>query len=162
MASQVSVLWEQIPRFLRNALISLPTFLGDLGLLVVLVRYLHLDYLLATIIAFLAANLLSYLLARRLVFAGSRRGLEAGCVYFLAIAALSALMLTPLMWVLVGVFHFDYLLSRILAAGIVGVGGYSLNLIFNFRVAMTGTRATQQGSISAGGVLRKSNDRTGK
>ena len=145
MTSQVSALWEQIPRFLRNALISLPTFLGDLGLLVVLVRYLHLDYLLATIIAFLTANMLSYLLARRLVFAGSRRGLKAGFVYFLAIAALSALMLTPLMWMLVGVFRFDYVLSRILAASIVGVGGYLLNLLFNFRVAVTAAQATPKG-----------------
>jgi putative flippase GtrA len=132
---QVSAHWERLPRFLRNALISFPTFVCDLVLLVFLVRYVHLGYLPATVVAFLTANVASYILARTLVFPESRRGLRAGFVYFLAIAAFSTLMLTPLMWVLVGVFHFYYVVSRILAASIVGVGGYLLNLLFNFRVA---------------------------
>ena len=127
--------WGQTPRFARNAAISLPTFLLDLGLLFLLVRRAHLDYLLATIVAFLIANGVSYFLARRLVFVGTKRGMRAGFVYFLAIAALSAFAVTGLMWLAVSVCHFEVISSRVGAAGIVGIGGYLLNLMLNFRVA---------------------------
>jgi putative flippase GtrA len=127
--------WGHAPRFARNAAISLPTFIFDLGLLFLLVRRAHLDYLIATVVSFLVANGLGYFLARWLVFAGTKRGLSAGLVYFLAIAALSAFAVVFLMWLSVSVFHFDVILSRIAASGIVGVGGYLLNLMVNFRVA---------------------------
>ena len=127
--------WGQAPRFARNAAISLPTFIFDLGLLFLLVRRTHFDYLIATVVSFLVANGLGYFLARWLVFAGTKRGLSAGLVYFLAIAALSAFAVVFLMWLSVSVFHFDVILSRIAASGIVGVGGYLLNLMVNFRVA---------------------------
>jgi putative flippase GtrA len=126
--------WGQAPRFVRNAAISAPTFLIDLGLLFLLVRRVHLDYLVATIVSFLVANALGYFLARRLVFVGTTRGVRAGLIYFLAIAALSGCALTPLMWLLVTVLHFGVILSRIGAAIIVGLGGYLLNLTVNFRV----------------------------
>ncbi|MDQ2860599.1 MAG: GtrA family protein [Pseudomonadota bacterium] len=131
------VAWGQAPRFVRNAAISLPTFLFDLGLLFLLVRRAHLDYLVATVAAFLVANGLSYFLARWLVFAETKRGMRAGFIYFLAIATLSAITVAFMMWLSVSVFHFDLILSRIGAASIVGVGGYLLNLMLNFRVART-------------------------
>lgn len=127
--------WGKVPRFARNAAISLPTFLLDLGLLFLLVRRAHLDYLLATVVSFLIANGLSYFLARWLVVVGTKRGMRAGFVYFLVIAALSAFAVTGLMWLAVSVFHFEVISSRIGAAGFVGIGGYLLNLLLNFRVA---------------------------
>jgi putative flippase GtrA len=141
--------WGQAPRFIRNALISLPTFLIDVGLLFLLARQAHLNYLAATVVSFLVANGLGYFLARWLVFAGTNRGLRVGLVYFLAIAMLSALALMPLMWLSVSVFHLDVIVSRILTAAIVGIGGYLLNLVFNFRVASTrGGAAVARGPIA--------------
>lgn len=129
------IAWERAPRFLRNAVISLPTFLIDLGLLYVLVHQAHVHYLVATIAAFLVANSLGYFLARWLVFAGTKRGVRSGLVYFLAIAAVSALALTPLMWVAVSLLHIEVILARVISASLVGIGGYLLNLMFNFRLA---------------------------
>jgi putative flippase GtrA len=126
-----------MPRFVRNAVTSLPTFLLDLGLLFLLVQRGHLNYLVATVIAFLIANGLGYFMARWLVFAETKRGVSTGLVYFLAIAAISAFALTPLMWLGVSVLHVDVIVSRIVAATIVGVGSYLANLMFNFRVART-------------------------
>lgn len=88
----------------------------------------------ATIIAFLVANGLGYFLARWLVFEGTERGVRAGLVYFLAIAAFSAFAVTALMWVSVSRLHIEVILSRILSAIIVGVCGYLMNLVFNFRL----------------------------
>lgn len=133
--ARVQAAWGRAPRLVRNAAISLPTFLIDLGLLLLLLRAGHVNYLAATLASFLVANGLGYFLARWLVFLGTKRGLRAGLVYFLAIAALSALALTPLMWLLVSVLHVEIILSRIVAATVVGLGGYVLNLMFNFRVA---------------------------
>ncbi|HEY1753150.1 MAG TPA: GtrA family protein [Caulobacteraceae bacterium] len=134
-AARLLAAWERAPRFVRNAAISLPTFLLDLALLYLLVRRAHVDYLIATTVSFLVANGLGYFLARWLVFAGTRRGVRAGLVYFLAIAALSAFALTPLMWLAVSVLHVEIILARVGAASIVGVGAYLLNLMVNFRVA---------------------------
>ena len=134
---QVSDAWRGTPRFLRNVAISLPMFLVDLGLLYGLVHWVRMDYLAATVVAFLAANLVSYFLARRLVFKGTRRGVKTGLVYFVAISALSAFALTPLMWLFVSVFHVELIVSRIATASIVGLGGYLLNSAFNFRVSET-------------------------
>ena len=134
LTKAVSVAWGAAPRFFRNAAISFPTFLLDLGLLFLLTQRVHLNYLLATVLSFLISNGLNYFLARRLVFTGTKRGLRAGLVYFLVIAALAAVTLTPLMWLLAGVCHLDVLLSRTIAAIIVGVGGYLMNLVLNFRV----------------------------
>jgi putative flippase GtrA len=133
--SGIAFAWGHAPRFVRNAAISLPTFLIDLGLLSLLVRIAHLNYLIATGVAFLVANGLGYFLARWLVFTGTKRGVRAGLAYFLAIGALSALALAPLMWLSVDVFHLDIILSRLITASIVGVGGYLLNSMLNFRLA---------------------------
>ena len=118
------VAWGQAPRFARNVAISLPAFLFDLGLLFLLVRHAHLDYLVATVVSFLVAH---------------------GLSYFLAIAVLSAFAVTALMWLSVSVLHFEVIFSRIAAASIVGVGGYLLNLMVNFRVARTQVEAPRLG-----------------
>jgi putative flippase GtrA len=132
---RVSEAWGRTPRFFRNVAISLPTFLIDLSLLYVLVQLFHLEYLASTVISYLIANVLAYFLQRRLVFADTKRSVRLGLVYFLAIATVSALALTPLMWLFVSRFHIEIIVSRIAAASIVGFGGYLLNLVFNFRVA---------------------------
>ena len=75
------LVWEQAPRFVRNAATSLPTFLLDLGLLFWLVSRLHIDYLLATIVSFLVANGLGYFAARWLVFGETKRGVRDGSWY---------------------------------------------------------------------------------
>ena len=135
LRARAAMAWGGVPRFIRNVLVSAPTFLVDIGLLFLLVRVAHLNYLVAVVVAFLAANGLSYVLARRLVFGETRRGVRAGLIYFFAIAALSAVALIPLMWLFVSLFHLDIIVSRVAAASLVGAGGYLLNLLFNFRVA---------------------------
>src|ERR1700722_16293141 len=75
---QISMAWKRAPRFVRNAAISLPTFLLDLGLLFLLVQRAHMGYLAATILSFLVGNGLSYFLARWLVFSETKRGFRAG------------------------------------------------------------------------------------
>lgn len=126
--------WHRLPRFVRNALVSLPTFLLDLALLYLLVRRAHLPYLAGTLVAFFVSNVLGYLLSRRFVFEETTRPLGSGLVYFLIIAMLSAAGLTPLMWLFVTGLHLELIWSRIAAACIVGTAGYLLNLIFNFRI----------------------------
>lgn len=130
----LSTAWARAPRFIRNVAVSFPTFLFDLGLLWLLVRRAHIDYLVATIVAFLIANGISYFLARRLVFGETRRGVGVGLIYFLIVAAAGVGALTPMMWLFVTVFHIEIIVSRIASASIVGVGGYLVNLILNFRV----------------------------
>ena len=131
--SRVAVAWARTPRFVRNVLVSMPTFLLDLGLMVGLVQYVHLDYRPATILSFFVTHIIGYVLVRRLVFAESGRGPMSGLVYFLAIAATGVLLITPLMWLLVSAFHVEYVVSRVVAGVIVGLGGYLVNRYGIFR-----------------------------
>jgi putative flippase GtrA len=124
--------WLGLPRFVRNTLVSLPTFLVDISLLLVLVRLLSVNYLIAGLVSFLAATVLSYFLARRMVFRESRRGMRAGFVAFLAVAAASALLLAPAMGLLVGVFHLDLVVARVIATIAVSVGAYLANRLLIF------------------------------
>jgi putative flippase GtrA len=138
--SRMGVAWARTPRFVRNVLVSLPTFVLDLGLMIVLVQYVGLDYRPATIASFFVTHIFSYALLRRLVFTGSDRAPMSGLVYFLAIAATGVLLITPLMWLLVSAFHIEYVVSRVVAGVIVGLGGYLVNRYGIFREGLKSVR----------------------
>ncbi|MBA3788884.1 GtrA family protein [Patescibacteria group bacterium] len=122
-------------RFLRYVAVTLPTFLLDLGLLVLLTQVFSVNYVLATGIAFIVATTANYFLSRRFVFMGSHRSFSLGYVYFLTIALVGLFTVTSSIWVLVGLLHFNYILSRLLIAFVEGMWNYLMNLYLNFKVS---------------------------
>ncbi len=119
-------------RFLKYSAVGVSTFAFDLVLLFVLTDFLHIQYIVSTGIAFILAVSVNYFLSRALVFKGTLRSVHAGYAIFIIIAASGLLIVTGSMFVLVGL---NYLVSRVLIAGIVGVWNYLLNLYVNFKVA---------------------------
>lgn len=128
---------KSITRFSKSFGVGLGTFALDLMLLSLFIDVFHLYYVVAAGVAFIIATSLNYFISRRYVFTGSERGVRSGYLLFLLIGGVGVLIIMTLMYVLVDVFAFHYLVSRILIAGVVGWWNYLMNLHVNFKVAGT-------------------------
>jgi len=126
---------DSIMRLLKFGAVGIATFALDLLLLYVLIDDCGWNYILATGVAFAVAVSLNYVLDRRWVFKGTLRSVQAGYVVFIAIGCVGALIAMAGMSVLVGVFHLNYVVSRIAIASMVGLWNYLMNLYVNFKVA---------------------------
>lgn len=129
--------WLRAPgtlRFFRYAVVGVSTLLFDLVLLWCLTELLGIPYYVSTPFAFLVAVSINYLLSRAHVFHGTERHIHHGYAYFIGIALLGAFVTTSGVAFLVSFFGLNYLLARVLVAGVVGIGNYLLNLYFNFKV----------------------------
>ncbi len=73
-------------------------------------------------------------MSRRIVFTRTKRGWKHGYVYFALVALVGAVVTTLLVASLVSLLNLNFLIARILVAGIVGFGNYLFNLYINFKV----------------------------
>ena len=126
---------KTITRFLKYFSIGFSTFLFDLLLLYLLTDFLHIHYIVSTGLAYAVAVSCNYYLSRKFVFSKTLRRVDHGYYAFMCISGAGLLFVVLLMSLLVGVLHFEYLLSRILVAGVVGIWNYLMNLFVNFKVA---------------------------
>jgi len=126
---------RSVTRFVQYTLVGMSTFALDLFLLFILTDLLRIHYVLSAGLAFLIAISINYFLSRRFVFAGTLRSIHAGYTIFLAISGAGLLLVVVLMYVAVDILNINYLLSRVLIAGIVGIWNYLMNLYVNFKVS---------------------------
>lgn len=124
-----------IKRFFKYSSIGVSTFAFDLLLLYIFTDVAKINYIVAAGAAFVVAVSLNYFLSRKYVFKGSARAVRSGYVNFLSIALVGLLLVIGGMYVLVSVFGFNYLVSRIGIAGLTGFWNYLINLFINFDVA---------------------------
>ena len=122
-------------RFFKYSSIGVSTFLFDLLLLYVLADIFHVNYLIATGVAFLIAVSINFYFSRRFVFKESEQKPIRGYSNFLIIAGTGLLFIELLMILSVEILGFHYLPSRIVVAGIIGMWNYLMNLFVNFKVA---------------------------
>jgi putative flippase GtrA len=122
-------------RFLKYSVIGFTTFLLDLLLLYFFTEILQINYLVSTALAFIIAVSINYHYSRKFVFSKTKRGVGQGYYIFLTIAGLGLLLVVLLMALFVEVLNFNYVLARIIIAGMVGIYNYLINLFFNFKVA---------------------------
>jgi len=122
-------------RFFKYSLVGGLTFILDLLLLYLFIDLFHLNYVVASGLAFVIAVSLNYLLSRKYVFKNSQRNLNEGYANFLLIATVGLLAVTGGMYVLVTLHGIHYAVSRIIVASITGFWNYLMNLFVNFKVA---------------------------
>lgn len=77
---------------------------------------------------------LNYILSRTHVFPGTKRTLLTGYVLAMIVALVGALTTSLVLWFVVSMFGIQYLIARVLVAGFVGIGTYTLNARFIFNV----------------------------
>ena len=126
---------KSLARFLRYSSIGVSTFAIDLLLLFIFTDILSIHYIISAGLAFLLAVSMNYSLSRRFVFVGSERSLRSGYILFMIITGVGLVFVMTLMYIFVDIFNYNYLVSRVVIAGIVGMWNYLMNLYFNFRVA---------------------------
>lgn len=123
-----------IRRFIRYASVGVTTLVFDLILLAIVIETFDVSYYAAVPICFVLAVSINYVISRLHVFKGTSRSLHAGYAYFVANAAVGALITTSGVAFLVSFFAFHYLVARVLVAGVVGILSYLVNLHLNFKV----------------------------
>lgn len=121
-------------RFIKYTSISGTTFLFDLFLLFFLIDVCKLHYLIATGVAFVVAVSINYCITRKYVFSKTLRSIHYGYIAFLSIATFGMISVLTLMTVFVEIFQWNYAVSRISIACVIGTINYLLNLFFNFKV----------------------------
>jgi putative flippase GtrA len=122
-------------RFFKYVIVGVSTFIFDLVLLSIFIDIFLWNYVLATGAAFTIAISVNYFFSRRYVFKETLRSFYAGYVAFMVIASIGIGIAMLGMALMVGVFNFHILDSRIIIAGVVGIWNYLINLYFNFKVA---------------------------
>ena len=129
--------WKTIGifRFLRYTCVGGGTFLFDLTMLCIFTDGLDWSPVVAAGLAFFIAVSLNYYISRRLVFKGTTRGFKQGYFGFLLIAGTGLVIVTGGMFLMVDIFRWQYIISRILVSFITGIWNYLLNLYVNFQVA---------------------------
>lgn len=126
-----------LSRFLKYFLVGFSTFLFDLFLLYFLTDVALLHYLLATALAFIFAVSVNYYFSRKFVFSKTTRKVNEGYYIFLGVAGIGLVLVVLLMALLVEKIQLNYVVARIIVAGIVGIFSYTTNLFLNFKVAGT-------------------------
>lgn len=124
-----------IVRFTRYSAIGVSTFLLDLGLLFVLIDFFGVHYAVAAAVSFIIAVSINYALSRRHVFKGSDQRVSISYTIFITVAGVGLVLVVGLMYLAVDVFEFNYIVSRIIIAGFVGMWSYLLHLYLTFQVA---------------------------
>jgi putative flippase GtrA len=122
-------------RFARYAVVGVSTLAFDLLLLAAFTQLLSIPYYLGTPVAFLIAVSINYAISRSFVFRGTERSVHHGYMYFILIAGVGTAFITGGVYLLVTYAHLNYLVARLLIAGVVGLFNYLTNLHWNFRVA---------------------------
>jgi putative flippase GtrA len=126
---------KSLQRFFKYSVIWGSTFLIDLALLVIFTDFLGIYYIFSAGLAFLIAVSLNYFLSRHFVFIASKRSIKVWYLFFMIITSVGLGFVMSLMYIFVDVMQFNYILSRVGIAAVVGVWNYLMNLYFNFRVA---------------------------
>ena len=119
--------------FGRNTLASFLAFGIDIALLWMLVELSGLAYLAAAAIAFMVAMSVHYVISRIWVFAGSRRGMATGYLYFLINAGIGLVVTLAVFWALLELLGIHYLFARLVASILAGLVVFFLNAVFNFK-----------------------------
>jgi len=121
-------------RFFKYVIVGVSTFIFDLILLYIFIDIFLWDYVIATGAAFTVAVSINYFFSRRYVFKETLKSFYAGYVAFMVIASMGIGIAMLGMALMVGIFNFRILDSRIVIAGVVGVWNYLMNLYFNLKV----------------------------
>ena len=117
----------------RNTLVSCLVFALSIGVLWVLVEYLHVDEVVAAAIGFIIANSLHYALGRAWIFEGTDRAAATGYVLFLFNSGVGLVITVVLYAVLLRLTPIDYLVARVLVSLVAGLLIFVLNATLNFR-----------------------------
>lgn len=126
--------WPMFRKCLKYGLVGGGTFLIELPLLYLLLKYTTLHYTVAITLLFILATISNYYFSRKFVFKDTTRGVKSGYIFFLAISGIGLLLTLSIVYLLVDVFGVNVLISRTIAVGLVYLWNFGANQYFNFKL----------------------------
>ena len=126
-----------IIQFVRYTLYGSGAAIVDISILWTSVEIFGIHYIIATVVAFVAATILNYVVFRRFVFDGTKRNLYSGYLYFLSFATIGMVITVSCMVFFIEVIHLGIISSRVTTAIIVGFWNFSMNYFLNFKTQKT-------------------------
>lgn len=123
-------------RFINFSLVGFMAFAIDLIILTSLTELANVQYLASAAIAFICATSIQYMVVRKRAFKETRVKHKKGYPSFLGLALFNMLVMLSLLWFAVEHLHFNYLLSRIVIAAIVGTWNFLASAKFIFDVEL--------------------------
>ena len=121
-------------QFSRYVVVGGLAFLIDFGSLYLLTEFAGFHYLISAAVAFLLGLLTNYCLCRLWVF--DRRTMESASLEFLIFAVIGIVGLglnEVIMWFVVEVIHLQYLIGKVISAGIVLIWNFGARKFILFR-----------------------------
>lgn len=122
-------------RFNWYALVGVSTFILDLGLVSLLVRFGVPDYP-AIVSSFFLAVSLNFFISYKFVFSGTDQTPKRGYAFFIGIALIGIAVVGPGTILLNQTFGWPFYLARMTIGGVTGVLNFLLNNFFNFKMGL--------------------------
>jgi len=111
---------RSLQQFIKYFSAALTGYVVDFGLLIICKELLHLHYILAAVIGFVAGLTVVYILSNKYVFGMSKiKSRTAEFSVFAVIGLVGLLLLTLLMWLLTDLANINYIISKVVATVIV-------------------------------------------
>jgi len=115
---------KQVVKF---GIVGVSNIIADVAVYWLFTRFVHLYYILASIISFLAANVWSYFWNRRWTFRDNSRAVIRQYLKFLTANIVAILLDIGILFILVNFLRLDDILAKIIASIVVGLINFTLN-----------------------------------
>lgn len=125
-------IFELLQRFGRFTVAGMASAIAHYGLLIALVQALKIDPVVASVPAALLGALINYSLNYCYTFHSTKLHRESATKFSIA-ATIGVVLNTLFMWIGVDIVHAHYLLTQIVATGLVLVWSFSANYWWTFR-----------------------------
>lgn len=122
-------------RFNWYAVVGVSTFLFDLLLVSILIRFGIPDYP-AIVGSFLLAVSANFVISYKFVFKGTNQTMQRGYAFFIAIALVGLVVVGPGTIFLNQTLGWPFYLARMAVGGTTGVLNFLLNNFFNFKMGL--------------------------
>lgn len=132
---------ELVKQFMKFGVVGIIAFIIDYSLMIILTEVFLVDYLISTVVSFIASVVFNYFASMRYVFShveGMSRRKEF--IVFAVLSLIGLLLNTALMWAGVELLHVDYRITKIFATFIVTFYNF-----FSRKKFLDGTRSPAEG-----------------
>ena len=120
--------------FIRFAVVGVISTLFNYSIFFVLLHYIHLNYLLASAVGFIAGIYISYSLNRAVTFKSINHNKKKEAFMYIAVCLVSLAVSLSCLKIIVGVFGIDPLLGNIISIGISTICNFTGAKFVVFRV----------------------------
>lgn len=119
-----------VVQILRFGVVGVLAFIVDYGILYLLTEYVHLYYLLSSIISFLISLVVNYILSIKWVFDVQKKQTVKDVIIFTVLSTIGLLINSLVMYLSVELFSIYYMIGKIIATFIVMVWNFITRKIF--------------------------------